>query len=647
MIVRGLLTLALTGLLAAPVAAGDVCLDCHEPDPEDSSPTSFALLPTSMHADFACEDCHTEVDLDDHPSESAREIGCSNCHDDAQADYEQSIHFRKRDNGSSRTPTCYDCHGMHNILSVADPESDACRCNVPEMCARCHATVDDSHLHRVGEQAPYEAYKNSIHGKLILEEGNLDAPVCSDCHEPHRQLRKHNPDAAIYKANIPATCGQCHSDITKEYQASVHGRAVADGNFDAPVCTDCHSEHNILPPDEEQSRVYGANISRTTCLDCHKTLALATDRGFYEGREYAHRDSYHGAASRAGVVEVANCASCHGIHDILSSTDPHSSIHPDNLPGTCGKCHPDAGENFAQGSVHYWEEDKAGMPAVWVRHLYIWLIVVVLGGMFLHNALLFIYHLRHRHRPEQAVEPEYLRFTRHERWQHWITAFAFVGLVVTGFAFRFPDAWWANWWAGSAFGFEMRDFLHRLFGGLFGGLMLYHIIYMWKTRRGREVLKHLWPTLDDMTGAWHNIRYHLGWSKERMEIRGLFDYAEKAEYWALVWGSWVMLFTGLPMWFENWALSIMPLWLLDVFRTVHFYEAILASAAIVIWHFYFVIFDPENYPLNMSMITGRARPRHGMTDFPEAAELDDSPAAQDTSTSADSDQEEELMHGKS
>ncbi len=132
-----------------------------------------------------------------------------------------------------------------------------------------------------------------------------------------------------------------------------------------------------------------------------------------------------------------------------------------------------------------------------------------------------------------------------------------------------------------------------------------------------------------------------------MEIRGVFDYAEKAEYWALVWGSWVMLFTGLPMWFENWALSIMPLWLLDVFRTVHFYEAILASAAIVIWHFYFVIFDPESYPLNMSMITGRARPRHGMTDFPEAAELDESSAAQDTSPPADWDQEEELMHGKS
>jgi formate dehydrogenase gamma subunit len=230
--------------------------------------------------------------------------------------------------------------------------------------------------------------------------------------------------------------------------------------------------------------------------------------------------------------------------------------------------------------------------------------------MTVHNGILFTYHLRHRHHvPPTTVE--YLRFTRNERWQHWIMALLFIGLVVTGFAFRFSDSWWSKWWVGSAEGFQLRDFLHRTFGALFGGLMLYHMGCMWFTRRGHHLLKHLWPTIHDVRGVVQNLRFHLGLSKDRMQVPGLFDYAEKAEYWALVWGSWVMLLTGVPMWFENWALSFMPLWLLDVSRTVHFYEAILASGAIVIWHFYFVIFDPEYYPLNMSMITGQAHPREG------------------------------------
>lgn len=622
--------------VASPAWADDACTDCHEINPQstDTAQTSLHWLSESVHAGFECTDCHTHVDMDEHPSPEASIVDCANCHGDVEELYVQSVHSRKHDAGNPKAPFCYDCHGSHNIRSHTDPESPITRLHIPLMCARCHSTVQGVRLLEVGEQAPYEAYKSSIHGKLILEEGIEAAAICSDCHEPHRQLRKFDPRAKIFKANIPFTCGECHGDITKVFEGSIHGQAVRDGNFEAPVCTDCHSEHNILPPDEQQSTVYGANISRTTCLNCHKTLQLATDQGFYEGGEFNYRDSYHGAASRAGVVEVANCASCHGIHDILPSSDPESSVNKANLPKTCGKCHPNAGTNFAEGSIHRWSEAATKSPAAWVKQIYIWMIIIVLGGMFLHNALLFSFHLRHRHHePEGGVE--YQRFTKGERWQHWILAVLFIGLVITGFAFRFPDAFWARWWVGSAEGFQVRDFLHRLFGGFFGGLMIAHIIYVWGTKRGRLMQKHLWPTLDDVTGAIQNIKYHFGLTPDKPKIRGMFDYAEKMEYWALVWGSWVMLLTGIPMWFENWALGFMPRWLLDVFRTVHFYEAILASAAIVIWHFYFVIFDPENYPLNMSMVNGRARPRDGSDRSPLDA-ASDAEAKDNESTGAHS-----------
>jgi hypothetical protein len=43
---------------------------------------------------------------------------------------------------------------------------------------------------------------------------------------------------------------------------------------------------------------------------------------------------------------------------------------------------------------------------------------------------------------------------------------------------------------------------------------------------------------------------------------------------------------------------------LDVATAIHWFEAILAAAAIVIWHFYGVIFDPDVYPLDTAFITG-------------------------------------------
>jgi cytochrome b subunit of formate dehydrogenase len=83
-----------------------------------------------------------------------------------------------------------------------------------------------------------------------------------------------------------------------------------------------------------------------------------------------------------------------------------------------------------------------------------------------------------------------------------------------------------------------------------------------------------------------------------------FTYMEKLEYWALVWGAVVMALTGFLLWFETLALKIFPLWMMDVFTVIHLYEAWLATLAILVWHFYAVIFNPEVYPLNQSMIDG-------------------------------------------
>ena len=77
------------------------------------------------------------------------------------------------------------------------------------------------------------------------------------------------------------------------------------------------------------------------------------------------------------------------------------------------------------------------------------------------------------------------------------------------------------------------------------------------------------------------------------------------EYWAVVWGTIIMGVTGLMIWFKMDVTRFLPRWAVDVATTVHYYEAILACLAIVVWHFYHVIFDPDVYPMNWAAWNGK------------------------------------------
>ena len=114
------------------------------------------------------------------------------------------------------------------------------------------------------------------------------------------------------------------------------------------------------------------------------------------------------------------------------------------------------------------------------------------------------------------------------------------------------------------------------------------------------------PTTNDPREALANFAYNLGLGDEPPG-RSPHSYVEKAEYWAVVWGAVVMAATGLLLWANNLAMRLLPKIWLDVATSVHFYEALLATLAIVVWHFYSVIFDPDVYPLNTAFLTGLQR----------------------------------------
>ena len=145
---------------------------------------------------------------------------------------------------------------------------------------------------------------------------------------------------------------------------------------------------------------------------------------------------------------------------------------------------------------------------------------------------------------------------------------------------------------------------HRVCGVILIALTVAHTIFFLGTRRGRRDLSHLRPTLKDIKDVFGTIAYYLGRRAERPRFPR-YDYAEKAEYLSLIWGTAVMILTGLVLWFPNQVTRWAPSWLVEVSEVVHFYEAWLAFLAILIWHWFFVIFHPEEYPLNLTFLTGK------------------------------------------
>jgi hypothetical protein len=234
------------------------------------------------------------------------------------------------------------------------------------------------------------AYRRSTHGVAVMSEQHFSAATCASCHGSHDIYRSDDPRSRTFFKSVPQTCGHCHDEIFKQYSESVHGSAVQRGVRDAPVCTDCHGEHTVAPPGERASPVHPLNVSEETCARCHASERIVRKFGLPAERVTSYEQSYHGLAVRAGSLKAANCASCHGIHNILPSSNPRSLIYPANLPRTCGQCHPGDLANVAKGPVHVTAGTTPGRIVHLVKTIYIWLIVVVIGVMLLHNAGDFI-----------------------------------------------------------------------------------------------------------------------------------------------------------------------------------------------------------------------------------------------------------------
>jgi nitrate/TMAO reductase-like tetraheme cytochrome c subunit len=344
-----------------------------------------AALRGSVHGALLCTDCHgggySQVP---HP-EGAGSPDCRTCHEEESHALAMSVH------GQADNPkvSCADCHGEHDILPPRDPRSQLSPVRVADTCGGCHAEA-------VVSKDGIATYVESAHAKIV---GGRPAALCTDCHGTHGILPSDRPESAVSPDRVSLTCGGCHAEIRAEYLRSVHGAARQRGVVEAPTCTDCHGTHGILVPDNPSSSVYATNVP-AACSKCHEEERITRKYGLATKRLETYENSFHGIANRYGEAVVANCASCHGVHDILPSSDPASSIAPANLAATCGKCHVGAGANFAKGRVHVEATRESSTGMFYVRRFYTWLIGLLMVLFVVHIALDITRYRRRKHHRE-------------------------------------------------------------------------------------------------------------------------------------------------------------------------------------------------------------------------------------------------------
>jgi predicted CXXCH cytochrome family protein len=256
-----------------------------------------------------------------------------------------------------------------------------------QVCLACHqadgmsvAFPDGSAL---GATINPQVFEGSTHGQF----------PCVTCHEKYTEY-PHPPliarTARAYSVEAQAVCGTCHAERQQEFAASVHGQGLRLGLGDVPLCTSCHTAHGVIKTDTAAFR----NNIPEVCGNCHADERIMRRYGLLPVYQ-TYLNEFHGVTTRLYRIvtplessPAAVCYDCHTAHSVQRTSEPGSQVHPDNLLGTCRRCHADAGRFFAAGWTEHKRPSLRDAPLVFLVQVFYWilipstlLVLVVLTGL--------------------------------------------------------------------------------------------------------------------------------------------------------------------------------------------------------------------------------------------------------------------------
>ena len=349
----GLLGLAMTKVVRPAAAA--------------AAPSGLPALASSSATDNAtCLSCHSQPGMSRTlPGGEVLSLTIDQSH------FTASVH---------KGMNCVDCHKdisgfPHPALRAQSVRSLSLQYYT--VCQQCHADQ-------------YNQTLNSVHQKALVG-GNLNAAICTDCHNPHSQTQltdkttgKLLPEAQLA---IPQVCARCHSAIYDQYKQSIHGSALTQANnTDVPTCIDCHGVHNIQDPTSTTFRINSPQL----CAKCHTNATIMNKYGISTQVLNTYVADFHGTTvtlfEKFSPNQATNkpvCFDCHGVHEIKKIDDPvYGLAMKQNLLKACQRCHPDATTNFPDAWMsHYIPSPTHDALVYYVNIFYKIFIPLVIGGM--------------------------------------------------------------------------------------------------------------------------------------------------------------------------------------------------------------------------------------------------------------------------
>ncbi len=613
-----------------PAVPNSECMDCHEaefkPRKKGEQPVWIGVRPElfakSVHGKLSCTDCHADITATPHASKLAP-AQCVSCHQQPVAQYASSIHGMSNRMGASDAASCASCHGTHDMVPVKQVDSPVFKLNLAKTCAACHDNKKLTDEYRIKNADAAGHYLDSIHGRALVKMGLVVAPSCNDCHGVHDIKRSVDKTSHSNHTNIAMTCGKCHVGIEATYLQSVHGQLLLKGDRKGPVCTDCHSAHDI----EKPATAHFKGLSDQSCGKCH------------QDRLTHYRETYHGKAMALGqpnvASDVAACYDCHGHHDVFPVSDPRSRLSKQNIVGTCQQCHPGVNAKFTEYQPHANPLDKVNYPALNKVFLFMTALLIGVFGFFGLHTLFWLFRsiylylhdsksFREAKVSAHVDDETFTRFTPFERMLHLMMVTSFLALVITGMPLKFYYTDWAKTMfhlLGSA---EVARTLHHYAAVVTFAYFALHVGSLipefWSKRRalrdpvtGKFKLSLAWATVfgpDSMVPSfqdWRDFVAHQKWFFGKGP-RPQFDrwtYWERFDYFAVFWGVAIIGFSGLIMWFPKFFTLFMPGWLINIALVVHSDEALLAAGFIFSFHFFNTHFRIEKFPMDTVIFSGR------------------------------------------
>jgi cytochrome b subunit of formate dehydrogenase len=557
------------------------CLACHDVkkakievaradgDKRELGKVDPAKLSKSIHGEMKCVECHRDITDNQAKHVKAKDVApanCIRCHEDLWAKVQQekltqekerlgdvvknieayklSFHARPdKDDPSHAKATCEDCHSSHafNVPPKGTIKRTEWHKEIPKTCGeKCH-------------EDQLEDYTSSVHGKEVLEKGNIKAAVCTDCHTTHSVSNTSSDKFKI--ANVNA-CGSCHKEELKAYADTYHGQVNRLGYTYTARCPDCHGSHEIKRVDDPKSKVHPDNRLKT-CSKCHSD----------------DKPGMHQAT--AGFLSFAPHANGHDFEKF-----PQMWIASKSMYGLLIFVF---AFFWAHSGLWYYRELKDRKAGKTVK-------IINTSGLKLDE------------------KKHFKRFALGWRIGHLLLLLFVMTLVLTGMTALYSQSVWAPTVAGILGGPKVVGLIHRIAAAGFVIVFVIHFVYVMQKLLRSKTFRwfgpdSLIPNWKDFTDCWGMFKWFVGKGP-----RPKFDrwaYYEKFDYWAVFWGVNIIGWSGLMLAFPHITAQYLPGWVFNVGTLVHGEEAFLAAVFLFTVHFFNNHFRPDKLPPpDVVMFTG-------------------------------------------